>query len=137
MRDDRGLVTLEWLLIVGAVAVLAGVSALAVQRVVDDTTKAPDDPLVRVIDADIAAALIADEAQAAFEAALADPESPYTADADAGFQVRCEAVAEQFDDVLRRGGAAWVSPLGPDGMPATADDVPARCTVAVAASLGG
>ena len=47
--DQRGSITLEWLLIVGAVAGLAATSVLAVQRVVDDTSEVPVDPLVRVL----------------------------------------------------------------------------------------
>ena len=60
--DERGLMTLEWLLIVGAIAGLAATSVLAVQRVLDDTSEVPVDPLVRVLEADIAAAFVAADA---------------------------------------------------------------------------
>ena len=56
--DQRGLITLEWLLIVGAIAGLAATSVLTVQQVLDDTSEVPVDPLVRVLEADIAAAFV-------------------------------------------------------------------------------
>ena len=63
--DERGVITLEWLLIVGAIAGLAATSVLAVQRVLDDTSEVPVDPLVRVLEADIAAAFVAADADTA------------------------------------------------------------------------
>lgn len=131
-RDDSGLVALEWLVILGAVAGLAAFSALAVQRIVEDTVEAPEDPLVRVLDADIAAAFVASEAQEWFDAAhadpadLADPPPPYDDDV---FRRRCEQLGElqQFGDLIT---PAWSRPgLGADRTPGTADDLPARCTV--------
>ena len=71
--DERGVITLEWLLIVGAIAGLAATSVLAVQRVLDDTSEVPVDPLVRVLEADIAAAFVAADAQAAFDESQLDP----------------------------------------------------------------
>ena len=62
--DQRGLITLEWLLIVAAVAGLAATSVLTVQQVLDDTSEVPVDPQVRVLEADIAAAFIAADATA-------------------------------------------------------------------------
>ena len=70
--DERGIITLEWLLIVGAVAGLAASSVLAVQRVLDDTSEVPVDPLVRVLEADIAAAFVTADAQAAFDESQLD-----------------------------------------------------------------
>ena len=61
---DHGLITLEWLLIVAAVAGLAASTALTVERVVDDAAEAPIEPGVRFLDAEIAAAAIASEATA-------------------------------------------------------------------------
>ena len=83
--DQRGLITLEWLLIVGAVAGLAATSVLAVQRVVDDTSEVPVDPLVRVLEADIAAAFIAADADTAVRASLSDP--PLLVYVDQGFMI--------------------------------------------------
>ena len=85
--DERGVMTLEWLLIVGAVAGLAASSVLAVQQVLDDTSEVPVDPLVRVLEADIAAAFVAADAQAAFDESQLDPQlPPYV---DLGFSTRC------------------------------------------------
>ena len=75
--DQRGVITLEWLLIVGAIAGLAATSVLAVQQVLDDTSEVPVDPLVRVLEADIAAAFVAADADtAAFDESLSDPLPP-------------------------------------------------------------
>ena len=140
MRPDTGLITLEWLLIIGAIAAIAASSVLAAQRVVDDTTDIPDDPVVRVLDADITAALIAAEAQTAHDASR-DPSNPtvYDTTVDNDFKQRCEALAgsTQFGDVLS-GTPSWQGPdVGPDGNHGTNDDVAARCTVTPQADLGG
>ena len=105
--DQRGVISLEWLLIVGAVAGLAATSVLAVQRVVDDTSEVPVDPLVRVLEADIAAAFIAADADTA---ALSPP---YT---DAHFRQRCQRPAGR----VRRRRAHG-------GVDAADDDPPGRC----------
>ena len=128
--DQRGLITLEWLLIVGAIAGLAATSVLAVQRVLDDTSEVPVDPLVRVLEADIAAAFVAAEADTA---ALSQPYDP------ADFQQRCEAaLLAAFGDVV--GGTDWTPPVT---IPAILPDQPAtlatgaRCVVTPLAGLGG
>ena len=127
--DQRGVITLEWLLIVGAVAGLAATSVLAVQRVVDDTSEVPVDPLVRVLEADIAAAFIAADADTA---ALSPP---YT---DAHFRQRCQALPAAFGDVVHT--AVWTPPT--TILPADPGDPPtldagARCEVTPHAGLGG
>ena len=130
-RGDRGLISLEWLLVVAAVAGLAASSVLIVQRVVDEHTEVPDDPLVRLLEADIAAAFIADEANAA---ALSPPYG------DSTFQDRCQVtLVADYADVVA--GAAWEPPvLAP---PSTSDppDPPAlssraKCTVRPVPGLG-
>ena len=138
MRGDIGLVTLEWLLVVGAIAGIAASSVLAVQRVVDDTTEVPDDPLVRVLDADIAAAFIASEAQASFDASHAGGPPPPPAYVDGPFEQRCETgIGQRFGDVVA-GTPAWEMPtVGADGTYGNDDDVLARCTVTPLANLGG
>lgn len=129
-RGDRGLVTLEWLLLVGAVAGLAAYSVLAVQRVLDDTSEVPADPAVRLIDADIAAALIAAEAQAALDASGSPPYD------DAPFSSRCDpGIETAFDDVVV--SAVWTDPRGPDGVPGSPDDVKAKCAVTPRQNLRG
>ena len=121
--------TLEWLLIVGAVAGLAATSVLAVQRVVDDTAEVPVDPLVRVLEADIEAAFVAAEADTA---ALAGPYD------DADFEPRCAvALPAAFGDVVK--SAEWTLPVT---IPAILPDLPtldigARCVVTLRTGLGG
>ena len=131
--DQRGIITLEWLLIVGAIAGLAATSVLAVQRVLDDTSEVPVDPLVRVLEADIAAAFVAAEAQAAFDESQ-DPQLP--PDVNQGFLTRCESgVKDAFSDVVDF--VTWTTPADPDSIPGNSDDVAARCTVGPRPNLGG
>lgn len=146
-RPERGLITLEWLLIVAAIAGIAGTSVLIVQRVVDDATDVPPDPVTRMIDADIAAARIAAEAQAAYVDSLGSGPS-YD---DARFETQCENLSpdpqSRFGDVVVSGDSndpdapplappMWHDPRGLD--PAdTADDVRARCVLTPRPNLGG
>ena len=133
--DQRGVITLEWLLIVGAVASLAASSVLAVQRVLDDTSEVPVDPLVRVLEADIAAAFVAADAQATFDESQLDPLlPPYV---DQGFSTRCNpGVSDAFNDVVDL--AVWELPRDPNNTPQNlADDEPAKCTVTPKQNLGG
>ena len=130
-RDERGLMTLEWLLIVGAIAGLAATSVLAVQRVLDNTAEVPVDPLVSVLEADIAAAFAA---AAADNAALSDPYN------DAAFESRCQAApVAAFGDVV--GTAVWTAPVtipaDPPDYPDARLDTGARCVVTPLAGLGG
>ena len=120
--------TLEWLLIVGLMAGLAASTALIVQRVVDDTSEVPVDPLVRLIEADVEAAFVAADAQAAFDA---DPAN-YS---DTAFASRCNpGIANTYDEV---NSAAWTTPTaGSDGIAGNADDVAAECDVTPLANLG-
>ena len=137
-RGQAGLITLEWLLIVGTIAGLAASSTLIVQRVLDDHSDVPPDPVVRFIQADIAAAEIATEAQAAFDT---DP-SAYSNTDDNGFKRRCEVnLAADFSDVFANTppppSPSWGSPSDPDGTPGSGDEVAARCSVTPDAGLGG
>ena len=130
-RDERGLITLEWLLIVGAMAGLAAVSVLTVQRVLDNTAEVPVDPLVSVLEADIAAAFAV---AAADTAALSDPGN------DANFEQRCAAAPRAaFGDVV--GLAVWTAPVtippDPPDHPDARLDTGARCVVTPLAGLGG
>lgn len=147
-RPERGLITLEWLLIVAAIAGIAGTSVLIVQQVVDDATDVPPDPVTRVIDADIAAAHIAAEAQAAYVDSLGSGPSY-----DNGrFATRCKNLSPnpqtRFGDVVvsddssdpdRSGldGPHWTPPdVGPDTNAGTDDDVRARCVLTPRPKLG-
>ena len=123
-HTERGLVTLEWLLLVGAIAGLAASSVLVVQRVLDDSAELPADPAVRVIDADIAAAFLAREADAAALDGVID---------FADYQQRCWNLRAAFDDVVAF--VAWTSPTT---TPAPASlDRHALCKVTLQAGLGG
>ena len=132
--DERGIITLEWLLIVGAVAGLAASSVLAVQRVLDDTSEVPVDPLVRVLEADIAAAFVTADAQAAFDE---DPALYVSNNTDLGFSTRCNpGVSDAFNDVVD--SAVWEPPDDPNGTPLIlTDDEPANCKVPPKQNLGG
>ena len=136
-RPERGLITLEWLLIVAAIAGIAGTSVLIVQRVVDDATDVPPDPVTRMIDADIAAAHIAAQAQTAFEASPAGGTpggDPYV---DSDFMGQCSDLATSFNDVVAAAGSAWTTPnVGPDTNADTDDDVRARCVLTPQSGLG-
>ena len=133
--DQRGVITLEWLLIVGAIAGLAATSVLAVQRVLDDTSEVPVDPLVRVLEADIAAAFVTADAQSAFDESQLDPLLPQYA--DRGFLARCNpGVTDTFSDVVAT--AVWSPPADPNGtLENLTDDEPAKCTVTPKLNLGG
>ena len=62
-RNDRGLTTLEWLLIVAAVAGLAALAVVLVQNVVDDTAEQISGSSARLTAATVAAAEITSDAQ--------------------------------------------------------------------------
>lgn len=62
-RNDRGLTTLEWLLIVAAVAGLAALAVVLVQNVVDDTAEQISGSSARLTAANVAAAEITSESQ--------------------------------------------------------------------------
>ncbi|MCY4664125.1 MAG: hypothetical protein OXC00_05620 [Acidimicrobiaceae bacterium] len=126
---QAGLITLEWLLIVGTIAGLAASTTLIVQRVLDDHSEVPPDPVVRFIQADIEAAEIATEAQADFDA---DP-SAYDND---GYENRCEGLKRAFIGLVMT--ASWALPsIGPDNTAGTVDDEAARCSVTPERGLGG
>ena len=96
--------TLEWLLIVGAVAALAAVTVYVVQSVVEDEIDGVEDPAVLFLDAEVAAAFVVEEAyEAAVREATADPSfRPDDAAFVAPFRLRCEelATARRFGDVV-------------------------------------
>lgn len=61
-RPDRGLTTLEWLLIVAAVAGLAALAVVLVQNVVDETAEQIAGGSARITAAQVAAKAITDDA---------------------------------------------------------------------------
>ena len=102
--------TLEWLLVVGAVAALAAVTAYVVQRVVEDEVAGVEDPVVLMLDAEVAASRVVDEAYEAAGREAADPSfRPDDPAFVAPFRSRCEelATARRFGEVVL--GAALVA----------------------------
>ena len=67
-RDDRGLTTLEWLLIVAAVAGLAALAVVLVQNVVDDTAEQIAGSSARLTAAEVAADSITNDYKTAHKA---------------------------------------------------------------------
>ena len=128
-RADHGLIALEWLLVVGAVAGLAASSVLIVQRVVDDTSEVPADPLVRLLQADVEAAFIASEAN---EAVVVS--SPVYDDGD--FRPRCVTdLLRAFDDVVST--SEWDPPTALGTPPELELGAAAKCRVTPKPGLGG
>lgn len=113
--------TLEWLLVVGTVAALAAVTAYVVQRVVEDEVTGIEDPVVPVLDAEIAAAFVVAEAhEAAVREATANPSfRPDDPAFVAPFRSRCEelATARRFGEVV----------LGANLVVSSAAERPFRC----------
>ena len=103
-RDELGLMTLEWLLVIAAIAGVAAVTAYVVQRVVDEEVKVGEDPAVRMLDAEIAAAFVVEESYGAAlaEAAASPAFRPDDPAFVAPFRTRCAqlATAGRFDDVV-------------------------------------
>ena len=120
LRDDSGLMGLEWLLIVASIAALGASSALVVQQVLSVTSEDASGPEVSLIEADIAAAQLTSEYAATI--------NPY----EALFIQRCADLAVQFDDVVDT--ASWeremvAAPTDDPATPLKNESVtyPARC----------
>lgn len=114
--------TLEWLLIVAAIAGVAAFSVLAVQRIVDDTTERPPPDEVRIVDAEIEAAKVAHDANLftpdGVDYLTSSPEN-------VEFQRRCEIeVPSRFTDVVASGD--WRPPKA-ETDPDTDPYEPAKC----------
>ncbi|MXV91263.1 MAG: hypothetical protein F4121_09205 [Acidimicrobiia bacterium] len=62
--DERGLITLDWLLFVFAATLIGALTAIAAQRLVEEETIRPADAAVRLIEADIEAAFVESAARA-------------------------------------------------------------------------
>ena len=123
---DSGLVALEWLLIVALAASLGALTSVIVRRVITDASEVPADPLVRLLEADVAAASLAAQAQSEYDSDQTAAKTDYAA-ADAQYQSRCEAgIPGGFSDVVA--SAAWKAPTGLSR---------ARCEVTPHPDLGG
>ena len=106
-RDDSGLTTLEWLLIVAAVAGLAALAVVLVQNVVSDTSEQIAGSSARKTAARVAAAEITDKARAAnITAATTGSQAEKTAadtaaaiELNSDFKSSCKRLAITFGDV--------------------------------------
>ena len=88
-RDEDGLTTLEWLLIVAAVAGLAALAVVLVQNVVDDTAEQIGGSSARVTASKVAASQIKDNALAADTTSITSNTAPAR-------KAEMEAVAAPF-----------------------------------------
>ena len=95
-RDDSGLTTLEWLLIVAAVAGLAALAVVLVQNVVSETGEQIAGSSARKTAARVAGIQITNEARAAVPTTLT-PAGFTTATRD--FQDDCNRIPIVFSDV--------------------------------------
>ena len=105
-RSDRGLTTLEWLLIVAAVAGLAALAVVLVQNVVDDTAEQIAGNSARGTAAQVAAAEITEDAKALTNGD-GDKEKVATQ------KQKCERLGITYGDVLDEEttpNPAWTDP---------------------------
>ena len=94
-RDDSGLTTLEWLLIVAAVAGLAALAVVLVQRVVGDTSEQIAGSSARETAARVAASSVEQEAK---NADITDNRWDSWAKWENYFTDKCDRIAVTFSD---------------------------------------
>ena len=94
-RDDSGLTTLEWLLIVAAVAGLAALAVVLVQNVVTETGEQIAGSSARLTAAKVAAAAVVQEAKTAD---VADTDLNTPAEWDNYFTDKCNRITITFSD---------------------------------------
>ena len=127
-RDDCGLATLEWLLVIAAAGGFAAAMAVGFQALIDDTTELAEDPHAAMIEAGIAAARISRDAaaaQTALEASPGDPRQATAAQAAlAALAQQCESVATAYPDAVKSADWIWLAiPVEtPAATPTTAPD---------------
>ena len=114
-RTDRGLTTLEWLLIVAAVAGLAALAVVLVQNVVDETAEEIAGSNARVTAARVAAARITSDA-ANEVVSQADPDNDKMANdafpterINADHKSKCDRLNITYSDVSLQ--AEWTNSL--------------------------
>ena len=101
-RNNRGLTTLEWLLIVAAVAGLAALAVVLVQNVVDETAEQISGSSARLTAARVAAAEITEEAsEASNEAEQADKDK-----GKAAAREKCLRLRITYGDAFEDAGIA-------------------------------
>lgn len=112
-RDDSGLTTLEWLLIVAAVAGMAALAVVLVTNVISDTSEQVEGQSARRTAAELAAADIEDDAASetwAAGAARADSIANMNA-VNQEYEDKCERLRLIYGDVENL-MVAWVNGAG-------------------------
>ena len=119
-RDERGLTTLEWLLIVAAVAGLAALAVVLVQNVVDDTAEQLGGSSARETAANVAADTVIREAQTAQPG---DARFNTWQKWELYFTARCERLEILYSDTNLDIEAEFIRPIGKavDALPTTAE----------------
>ena len=134
-RDDSGLTTLEWLLIVAAVAGLAALAVVLVQRVVSDTSEQIAGSSARETAARVAAQSIVQEAK---NSGITNTRWDTAAKWDNYFTDKCNRIAITFSDAGITAmtanfdavaGFTVAALLAADDMAATATKAQAQCEV--------
>ena len=125
-RNDRGLTTLEWLLIVAAVAGLAALAVVLVQNVVDDTAEQISEGSARLTAAEVAAAEITDDATEVVADGMALTEAQKSTLED--LEQKCERLkityGAVFDSADSEQTAKWTNHVD------AVTDTPAKCEIA-------
>ena len=113
---EAGLATLEWLLIVAAVAGLAALAVVLAQRVVDETAEEVATSSARLTAAMIAAEQVEDDARAAFDAG--DARVASWGRWERHFVSRCRRLAITYADAGAEVAVSFARPTGSgDGDP--------------------
>lgn len=108
-HDERGLTTLEWLLIVAAVAGLAALAVVLVQNVVDDTAEQLGGASARETAANVAIDTVIREAKTAQPS---DPRFNTWQKWELYFTARCERLKILYSDTNLDVRAAFHRPIG-------------------------
>ncbi|WP_419838597.1 hypothetical protein [Candidatus Poriferisodalis sp.] len=120
-RDQIGLTTLEWLLIVAAVAGLAALAVVLVQNVVDDTAEQLGGASARATAANVAADTVIREARTA---SASDARFNTWKNWELYFTARCERLEILYSDTNFDVEANFVRPIGKaDNDPTTSTDL--------------
>ena len=99
-RDDSGLTTLEWLLIVAAVAGLAALAVVLVQNVIGETSEQIAGSSARKTAAEVAALSVEEESKTLEAADVATPDDKFGTWAkwDNYFTAKCNRIGITYSD---------------------------------------
>lgn len=122
-RGDSGLTTLEWLLIVAAVAGLAALAVVLVTNVVGDTSEQISGQNARLTAARVAAEEITIKARAVTAADDADTtDSKHASKLNAKYKSDCKELAILYGDIDGL-GTVWNEDITTDPLPTMDHDV--------------